>query len=271
MAIALIISEKSNCHFSSCMNGPRRYSMVSSTTNRKYIPGMYPGRQRIPAETTGQYIKALEKMSSRPAPRDSLKIEMPPTICFARKIGVGALEIADMLAKKINYRVADRLIIEEMADNSAVTSSTVAFFDERYPGSLAELAAFLFGQNSFTMSDYMRGLTSVINALAMSEPTIFVGRGARLLLPRDRVLSVHIICSRPYRVKRIARMMDIDEEAADKKLEDLDKEQSDFNKKLSGKKKPDPEEFDLLINCDYISNPEWAADIVAAALRSKFG
>ena len=66
-------------------------------------------------------------------------------------------------------------------------------------------------------------------------------------------------------------MMDIGEEAADKKLEDLDKEQADFNKKLSGKKKPEPGEFDLLINCDYISNPEWAADILATAFRSKFG
>ena len=245
--------------------------MESSPNHRKYIPGMYPGRQRVPAEAVGQYVKALEKMSSKPATRTPLRSEMPPTICFARKIGVGALEIADILAEKINYRVADRLIIEEMADNSAVTSNTVDFFDERYPGSLAELAAFLFGQNSFTMSDYLRGLTSVINALAMSEPTIFVGRGARLLLPRDRILSVHVICSRPYRVRRIARMMDISEEAADKKLQDLDKEQADFNKKLTGKKKPDPEEFDLLINCDHISNPEWAADIVAAAFRCKFG
>ncbi len=245
--------------------------MVLPTSHNKYIPGMYPGRQRIPAETAGQYIKALEKMSSKPATRDSLRIGLPATVCITRKIGVGALEIADILAEKINYRVADRLIIEEMANNSAVTSSTIGFFDERYPGSLAELAAFLFGQNSFTMGDYVRGLTSVINGLAMSEPTIFVGRGARLLLPRDRVLSVHVICSRPYRVKRIARMMDISEEAADKKLEDLDKEQADFNKKLSGKKKPDPDEFDLLINCDYISKPEWAAEIVATALRCKFG
>lgn len=245
--------------------------MVSPTPHGKYIPGMYPGRQRIPAATAGQYIKALERISSKPSTRAPLRTELPPTICFARKIGVGALEIADILADRINYRVADRLIIEEMANNSAVTSNTVSFFDERYPGSLAELAAFLFGQNSFTMSDYVRGLTGVVNALAISEPTIFVGRGARFLLPRDRILSVHVICSRPYRVKRIARMMDIDEEAADKKLADLDKEQADFNKKVSGKKNPDPGEFDLLINCDYISNPEWAADIVATAFRSKFG
>jgi Cytidylate kinase-like family len=245
--------------------------MVSPTSQRKYIPGMYPGKERIPAEAAGQYIRALEKMSAKPAAKTPLRIEIPPTICFARKIGVGALEIADILAEKINYRVADRLIIEEMANNSALTDSTVAFFDERYPGGLAELAAFLFGQGSFTMTDYMRGLASVINALAMSEPTIFVGRGARLLLPRDRILSVHVICSRPYRVKRIARMMDISEVAADKKLEDLDKEQADFTKKLGGRRKPDPEEFDLLINCDHISNPEWAANIVAAALQSKFG
>jgi hypothetical protein len=245
--------------------------MLSPASQRKYIPGMYPGNRRIPAEAAGQYIQALEKIGTGQVASIPLRIEIPPTICIARRIGVGALEIADILAKKISYRVADRLIIEEIADNSAITRSTVDFFDERYPGWLAELAAFLFGQNSFTMSDYMRDLTGVINALAMAEPTIFVGRGARLLLPRERILSVHIICSRPYRVKRIAHMMDISEEAADKKLRDLDKEQEDFNKKLIGKKKPDPEEFDLLINCDHIRAPEWAADVMAAAFHSKFG
>jgi cytidylate kinase len=163
------------------------------------------------------------------------------------------------------------LILEEMAGSSEVTSKTLQFFDERYPGGISALALLMFGEKSFTMGDYLRGLASVIYALAMSEPTIFVGRGAHLMLPGDRVLAVYLVGFREFRVRRIARIMDISPEAADMKIDDLDREQGAYFKKLTGKRDRPTDEFDLLINCDRIANPEWAADIVATAFRCKFG
>jgi cytidylate kinase len=97
-----------------------------------------------------------------------------------------------------------------------------------------------------------------------------VGRGAHLLLPRDRILAVHFLGSREIRARRIARIMDIRPEAADRKIDDLDREQAAYFKKLTGNRERPIEEFDLLINCDHIANPQWAADIVETAYRSKF-
>ena len=65
--------------------------------------------------------------------------------------------------------------------------------------------------------------------------------------------------------------MDISPEAADMKIDDLDREQGAYFKKLTGKRERPADEFDLLINCDRIGHPAWAADIVATAFRSKFG
>ena len=31
-----------------------------------------------------------------------------------------------------------------------------------------------------------------------------------------------------------------------------------------------PYEFDMVINCDYIEKPEWAAEIVALAFKARF-
>ena len=65
--------------------------------------------------------------------------------------------------------------------------------------------------------------------------------------------------------------MDIRPEAADQKIDDLDREQGAYFKKLTGKRERPIEEFDLLINRDHIADPEWVADIVKAAFRCKFG
>jgi hypothetical protein len=244
--------------------------MAVMTIPRKYFPGIYPGKRYDPEEVASLYIKAWEQRRLEQKPTAVPEVEFPPTICFARQIGVGALEIADMLADRLGWRVADRLILEEMAGSSEVTHKTLQFFDERYPGGVSALAVLMFGEKSFTMGDYLRGLASVIYALATSEPTIFVGRGAHLLLPRDRILAVHLVGSREFRVGRIARIMDISPQAAEMKIDDLDREQGAYFKKLTGKRERPTEEFDLLINCDRITNPAWVADIVATAFRCKF-
>jgi hypothetical protein len=244
--------------------------MTPTRKFQKQVPGLYQAMRRDPAEVAGQYARIWEQKRFETKPKAKLRTELFPSICFSRQIGVGAVEIADALASKIGHRVADKLIIEEMASHADVEHKTIDYFDERYPGRAMELTAYLFGEKSFIMSNYMHGLMAVLYALAMSEPTIFVGRGAYLLLPRERVLAVRFVCSKAYRVRRVAKMSKISEGAAEKRLAELDREQAEFFKKLSGKKEPAPEEFDLLINADLIHDPAWAAEIVAAAFKCKF-
>jgi cytidylate kinase len=216
------------------------------------------------------YAKAWEKRLLEEKTQKGKPTRIAPTICFSRKIGVGALEIADQVAEQMSYRVADRLIIERIAENRDLRNKTVAFFDERYPGKLTELSTLLFGEKSFIMSDYMRGLCSAVFALAENEPTIFVGRGAHLLLPRDRVLAVRCIASREYRTRRLANILGVSAEEAGKKLDVADSEQRIYFRRAFGKKDALPDEFDLVINCDYIGGSQNAAAVVVAACQAKF-
>jgi cytidylate kinase len=128
----------------------------------------------------------------------------------------------------------------------------------------------LFREKSFIINNYVRHLFSAIYAVADSDPTIFVGRGAHLILPRDLVLAVRFICSRSYRVKRLAKILKVEEEIADKKVDEVDKGQRDFFKKVFGKKDVTPYEFDIVINVDFITQPKWAAEVVLQAFKEKF-
>ena len=244
--------------------------MTNFSGGRKYTPGMYAKKRPSTAELVERYFRDRE--AKRLQEKKSRRVKkMPPTICFSRKIGVGALEVADILAEKVGYRVFDRQILEEMARQAKLSEKTVAFFDEIYPGRMSELLAMIFGEKSFVKSDYSRHLFSAVLSIAHIEPTIFVGRGSHLILPRDRVLAVRFIGGRNHRIKRLTKMLKVDESMADKKLNQIDKEQKDFFKKVYGRKEASPYEFDLVINFDYISKPAWAADIVETAFKNKFG
>lgn len=244
--------------------------MSISAKNITYVPGTYAKQRPDYAITAEMYMKAWGKKRPQAASKKKESVDIPPTICFSRKIGVGALEIADKLALKFGCRVADRLILERIAAQKGLNKKSVKFFDERYPGKMSELAAFLFGDKSFTLSDYTKALFGSIYTLAQDEPTIFVGRGSHLVLPRDRVLAVRCICSKAYRIKRLAKILKVSESKAEKELDAADKEQREFFRKVFKRNDASPYEFDLVINMDFIAKPKWAADIVETAFRVKF-
>jgi len=236
----------------------------------KYVPGTYARQKPDAAEMAHQLISRLERERLEERREEAPK-EMPPTICFSRKIGVGALDIADILAKKINYRVFDREIVEHMANQGKLSKKTVSIFDERYPGRLNEFLALAFGEKAFIKSDYARQLFSALFSMAYLSPAIFVGRGSHLVLPRERTLAVWFIGSKAYRTTRMAAAMNITEREAKERLDQIDKEQRHFFNMVFGIKEVSPDQFDLVVNCDYIQEPESAADIVQAAFQIKFG
>jgi len=245
--------------------------MTKRVAGSRYLPGVYAQKRPDAAQRAQHYVRQWEmKKDQRRQNNQAIFATLPPTICFSRKIGVGALEIAEMLAEKTEQRVADRIIIEQIATDADLGQKTVDFFDERHPGQMTEFAALLFGEKSFIMSDYMRKLVGSVVSLAESESTIFVGRGTHLILPRDRVLAVRCISSKGYRIKRVADILGVSEKSAEKELEEADKEQRRFFKKAFGKKDASPYEFDIVLNCDFLHQPEWAVDIIYQAFVNKF-
>ena len=78
------------------------------------------------------------------------------------------------------------------------------------------------------------------------------------------------ICSKSFRIKRLAKILKVSESKAEKELDEADKEQREFFKKVFKRNDASPYEFDLVINMDFIGKPKWAADIVKTAFRAKF-
>ena len=244
--------------------------MAIDKSRLKYVPGTHTKKRPDAAQMAGQYIREWTQRQFKMRGKKIVPLEISPVICFSRKIGVGALEIADLLAEKLYYRVVDRELLEHMAKDRDLSKKTVEFFDERYPGKMSELASMLFGEKSFIMSDYVKNLISAVYTFANMGSSIFVGRGAHLILPRDRVLAVRIICSNEYRIARLADILDVEETEAEKLLHQIDQEQRAFFKKIFGKKDASPYEFDLVINSDFITDSDGAAEVIKCAFKEKF-
>jgi cytidylate kinase len=245
--------------------------MIMFTPSTPYVPGTYAKKRPEAGQVAAQYVQEWEARRQKLSQKKPPSSEIPPCVCFSRKVGVGALEVADILARKLHMRVADREILEHMSGETRLDKETVKFYDELYPGKTVELSALLFGKKSFQMDDYIRNLVNAVYSMAAMGSTIFVGRGTHLILPRDRVLAVRLVCSDSFRVERLASLLKIGAEEAAKTLTKIDREQKAFFKKAFGKKDAPASEFDLVVNFDHLGNPRLAADLVARCFRKKFG
>jgi cytidylate kinase len=245
--------------------------MIMLAPSTPYVPGTYAKKRPEAGKVAAQYVLEWEARRRKLLQKKDIMAELPPCICLSRKIGVGALEVADHLARKLHLRVADREILEHMSGEAQLDKETVKFYDEIYPGKTVELSALLFGRKSFQMDDYLRNLVSAVYSLGTMGSTIFVGRGTHLILPRDRVLAVRFICSDEFRTQRLASLLNIDADEAAKTLAKIDREQRAFFRKAFGKKDAPGSEFDLVINFDYLASPKLAADLVARTFSNKFG
>ena len=164
----------------------------------------------------------------------------------------------------------DREIMEYMAKDSTLTEKIIEFYDERVPGKMRELLVALSIKKKCFENEYIRQLAKTVTALAHTEPTIFVGRGTHLILPRHTILSVELICRRKRRIERLSNMLGVDKGEAEKRLKTMDDEHHEFFKAVYLREKVSSDEFDLVINMDCIHSGRQVAQIIACAFEQKF-
>jgi len=193
-----------------------------------------------------------------------------PAICISRNIGVGAIEVGEMLSRRLGFPVLDRQIIEQISSSADLSSQSIETFDERYPGRIKELMCTILGDRAFDMNDYARELFYAAFFLAHMESSIFVGRGIHLMLPRDHVFAVRFVSSRKRRIDRLAESLKIDVEKALRLLNKAEKEQREFFQLVHQKVSAPADEFDLVMNLDYIDNSETAADAIMLLFKNRF-
>ncbi len=242
--------------------------------NFDYHAEDYKDKNRSQIETSHQIIdEILYKRQDMWEMAEWVK-RIPPTVCFSRVIGVGAVEIADILGRMLNYRVIERQLLEHITKETQMKDIDVESFHQRYPKEFNRYLFLLFGKNGFEETEETvlnRHLFTTILSLAGLGPTIFVGWGTHLILPRDKTLAVRLICSDSYRTDRLSKIFNKERGEIESELKKIDQKQKQFFADVFNRQRALTNEFDLIINCDYLPDHSICAETVALVFKKKFG
>ena len=205
-----------------------------------------------------------------------------PVITVSRQYGSGGSEVAARIANDLGWRLLDNALIDGVAERLGTTVEEVEAREERVPSLVQRLAdAMAMGSPEMlpTIADAslppsderLLEVTRRVIADSIAEgPVVLVGRGAQSMLA-ERTDTLHVFCYAPTAalVARAMRRLKIDAAAAQKAVEETNKQREQYVRKYWNRSWAAHANYHLCVNTDWLGI-DGAAEIVLRLARERF-
>ena len=204
-------------------------------------------------------------------------------VTISRQYGSGGSDVAARIAKALGWRLLDNAIIDRVAEELGTSVAEVEAREERVPSLVQRLAdAMALGSPemltpiadaSLPPSDekLLAVTRRVIAEAIASGPVVLVGRGAQSMLA-ERSDTLHVFCYAPTAalVARAMRRLNLDAAAAQKAVEETNRQREQFVRKHWNRSWAAHENYHLCVNTDWLGI-DGAADLIIGVARRRFG
>ena len=187
---------------------------------------------------------------------EEVEVTVGPVITIAREFGSGGREIAEKVAKKLDFKFYDKEQIVKAAKENGIDTDLFDQVDEKnmdkFWFTVSKMAYDIpSDENSFdtkVSNDKMFMIQSdVIRALAKRGNAVFVGRCASYIL-RNNAKKIFIIAKMDDRIKRIEKRYKLSKDEAKKLIETADKKREKYYDYYTNSKWNDVKNYDLVID-----------------------
>ena len=193
----------------------------------------------------------------------------PPVVTISRNFGALGREVACLLADTLGLRCCDRSILQEIARRADVDEALVRTLDEHVSKVAGHWWGDLLQQSTFNHEDYYRYLVKVVLSISRMGGVI-LGRGAHIILGKDKAFRVRITGSLGLCAKRVAEREHLDIEQARRRIIEVDSERAEYVRMLYGAGIDDTRMYDLVLNSDRYTREQMVELILIAMQKSGY-
>jgi CMP/dCMP kinase len=190
-----------------------------------------------------------------------------PIVTVSRQYGSLGDEIAQQVANRLQLRLVDQEIINEVSQRLGVNPSAVSERDEREGGIVSELVrtmrrlypATLPPQSSAEQEPpdeaaYLQMIRQVIWEVAREGDAVIVGRGAAFILERNPdVLHGLVVAPADVRIERVVATEGLSPRDAQQRIAQVDSERSRYIRHFYRANWLDVSHYDLVVNTGHFS------------------
>jgi cytidylate kinase len=207
----------------------------------------------------------IARRQSRGGP-DGGEADVYDFVAVSRAVGAGGHELAAKLGESLGWPAFDKEILDAMAGDDALRRRIYESMDERDMDWCEETLKSLL-QPGFSRNDYFHRLTETVLSLARQGSAVFLGRGAHLILPRDRGFRVRLVAPVGLRVTNLARARDLPMPEARAEMARIEESRAAFLANHFRVPTDDATLHDLTINMERFSLEEGVALILSTRQR----
>ncbi|MBN1346569.1 MAG: cytidylate kinase-like family protein [Phycisphaerae bacterium] len=212
-------------------------------------------------------MKQIRERADKPPTPEQVARHLGPYIAISREEGAGGHEIARLVARKLGWDILDRELLEFMAEHYDLPRKVVEFVDESTANWLGEVFNMLIDPRVISQQAYVKRLGHILLLAAYHGKVVIVGRGAQFLLPREKGFAVRVLAPEAYRIEQVMRRENTTREAAQKLINELESNRSEFVKRYFHQDLADPHVYDLIVNVGKCGTAG-AVDLIASAVTS---
>jgi len=188
-------------------------------------------------------------------------------LTIARDEGSLGNEIAQDLARLLEWHVFDKEIVTFIAKNSHVREIVVRQLDQKSQSLIGDAISRLLRMPefaSFGTDEYREALLRTLVSLAAHGSAILMGRGANFVLrENEQGLKLRVTASPEVRSERLSKTWQVTPEEAHHRMETDDEERRKFIRHYFRRDFDDLDFYDIVYNTDRLSADRIASSILA--------
>ncbi len=184
-------------------------------------------------------------------------------VCISRQVGIHGEAVAERVGAALGWPVFGREVLEAMAEDDEHRRRIYTSMDERDLGWWEETLRSLM-EGEFVRNDYYNRLCETLLSLASQAESVFLGRGADLILPREQGFRVRLVAPKTERLGGLQRAAALSADKAELEIERIEQERARFFQRHFGVAPDDPMRYDITVNLARFSLDQAAGVILQA-------
>ena len=204
---------------------------------------------------------------------EQAKLNLPerihPFLTLSRQTGTGASAIAEQVGQRLGWNVMDRDALHKLLQKHSLSMGTFDDLDEKRTNWILEVFGKWVDGQIMTQMEFVARLRKVLNLTVRHGSYIFVGRGARFLLPQDSGVSVRIVAPLEKRVQWAMQAQHLTKQEARRWVEQQDQGRQDYIRAYFHHEEDDASLYDIVVNLAHMDEAE-ATDLIVAHCEHHF-
>ena len=208
-----------------------------------------------------------------------MNIKEPFVLNVSREVGSGGHTVGSILARKLNVRYCDKLLLESLQKQFGLTASGIERLKGEKKNWLVDFVKLIAPVPSakaleldpkfvtefradVTTDDIYKAEVDILKSFVEMGSCVIAGRsGFFIFKDHPNRLNVMITASMPHRLKRIMDKQGLSETAAAAVIKGVDEARENFVRRYAGVSRYDARNYDLVLNADGHSE-EQLADLI---------